>query len=379
MKIAIVCSNYLSLDEQAKKGTEIFAHMFIQNLAKFSSNQDLDVTVFAAGNSAVPFKLESVDTQPSIADPRLIAHGKHVIFELALLSKAFAQQDEFDLFHINIGDGDLAVPFAPFVNKPILVTLHHINNEEFTRKFFALFKDYSNVFFVSASEAQRRLLPTLQYAATIYHGIDEQMFTFNPEGGESIMWAGRAIPVKGPDLVVKVATKLTKPTKLFAILKPEFAEWFQESVVNPIESNASGANIILEQDRDRAELVRHFQNSKLFLFPVQYEESFGLVLTEAMACGTPVVAFAQGSIPELIKDGETGFIVNVSDDDVRGDWAVKQTGLAGLCEAVEKIYALSPADYKVMRAKCREHVEANFTIKRMVEEYRAVYKQVASY
>lgn len=99
-------------------------------------------------------------------------------------------------------------------------------------------------------------------------------------------------------------------------------------------------------------------------------------MIEAMACGTPVVAYARGSVPEVIKDGETGFIVNPSDTDIRGNWIIKKTGIEGLCEAVERIYSMPEDQYRQMRRNCRAHVEKNFTVERMVDEYEKVYKEI---
>ena len=95
-----------------------------------------------------------------------------------------------------------------------------------------------------------------------------------------------------------------------------------------------------------------------------------------MACGTPVIAYARGSVPEIIKDGETGFIINSSEQDKRGDWIIKKTGIEGLCEAVEKIYSLSVEQYKQMRKNCRVHVETHFTVERMTDDYEKIYQQI---
>ena len=107
-----------------------------------------------------------------------------------------------------------------------------------------------------------------------------------------------------------------------------------------------------------------------------HEESFGLTLIEAMSCGTPVVAYAKGAIPEVIKDGITGFIINESEADIRGDWIIKKTGIEGLKEAIEKIYALPEKEYLAMRKACREHIEKNFTLEKMTQSYIEVYKKL---
>jgi glycosyltransferase involved in cell wall biosynthesis len=101
-----------------------------------------------------------------------------------------------------------------------------------------------------------------------------------------------------------------------------------------------------------------------------------MVMIEAMACGTPVVAFARGSVPEVIKDGETGFIVNPSDEDKQGDWIFKRTGVDGFGEAVERIYSMPDTEYRKMRYACRRHVEENFTVEKMVNGYETVYRKI---
>ena len=216
-------------------------------------------------------------------------------------------------------------------------------------------------------------MPDLNYAATIHHGVDGNIFGFGAEGGSDIVWAGRAIPNKGMDLAVELARRCKIKIKLFAIRKRDHGAWL-ETVLKQIKSQPD--LISIEFDQERASLVGSFQKSKLFLFPIVWDEPFGLVLAESLACGTPVVAFARGSVPEIIKDGETGLIVNPSQQDIRGDWIIKKTGVEGLCEAVEKIYSMLEKDYKKMRKATRDHFEKNFTLERMTKEYERVYKKI---
>ncbi len=121
-----------------------------------------------------------------------------------------------------------------------------------------------------------------------------------------------------------------------------------------------------------------YKKAKCFLYPLMWDEPFGYIFLESMACGTPVVAFARGSVPEVVKDGETGFIVNSSPEDIRGNFVIKKTGIDGLCEAVERIYAMPEEEYRQMRGNCRGHVERNFTVERMVDEYEKVYEKILS-
>lgn len=379
MKLAILCTNLFNIDEKNKTGSGIFDYVLIRELAKMK-REDIDITAFASGESSLPVKVSSIDREPSSADPKILQSNKHIMFELALLSKAFSEQNKFDIYHINIGDGDLAMPFAPFVEKPIVITLHNIINEEFTRKYFSLFKERKNVFFVALSDYQKKLLPMLQYADTIYNGIEVEQFAFDPKGGDEIMWAGRCIPMKGPDIALRTARKTNRKIKMFGIIKGGYESahenWCEQNVVREVSAGSGYSPASFSANIERQQIVEHFQKSKLFLLPTLFEEAFGLVFVESMSCGTPVVTFARGAAPEVIRDGVTGFLVNPSDDDIRGDWVVKKTGFAGLCEAVEKIYSMPEEEYARMRLACRERAVQNFSADQMAKKYVEVYKRL---
>lgn len=375
MQVGIICSNLFNIDKTNKTGTGVFSQVLINNLAKLKDKK-YSITAFTSGESSLPVKIDSIDFHPSSFDPKIIKNGKHIMFELALISNAFANQNKFDVYHVNIGDGDLVLPFAAFVKKPILITLHHIINEDFTRRYFSLFKNNKNVFFVAVSNYQKKILPDLNYLQVIYHGINTNEFDFNSNGGKDIMWAGRLIPEKGPDLVIKLAKKTKLKVKMFGVVKEGFENWFQQNVKNQIADNNATPFCSLKLNYERSRLIKHYQTSKLFLSPMLFEEPFGLVFLESMACGTPVVAFARGATPEIIEDGKTGFLVNPSDDDVRGNWIIKKTGFAGLCEAAKKIYAMPTKEYQLMRQTCRNSVVKKFSVETMAKKYLEVYKSL---
>lgn len=377
IRIAVVASNYDRVSDTTKKGAEILLHILLTELHAISKNSgDLAISVFGSGDSTVPFPLTSITPTATSADKRYSANDQK-LWELALVSKAFSIYNEFDLYHTHITNGEYILPFAPLVPKPLLITMHGPIDGDLPKKYFELFQKLPNVWFVSISKSQRRQMPALRFAATIHNGIELSTFQFDPDGGNSIMWAGRAIPEKGAHVVVRVMAKTKRGTKLFPILKPEWQEWFQHKVANKLDLLPETIERKVTINLTRHELTQHYQKSKLFLFPIAWEEPFGLVMTEAMGCGTPVVAYARGSAPELIVDGKTGFLVNTSPNDIRGKWTVKKTGINGLVEAVERIYTMSDSSYRTLRKNCRSHMEKHFSSAQMASKYMAVYKKLA--
>lgn len=369
MRVGLLCSNAVQIDEQTKKGTEIFVRILTAHLHE---QKDIKATAFASEDSSLPVPVESFGIESSAQDPSM-PQEKRVLFELASISEAVSRQDDFDLFHVNIGDGDIILPFAKFIKKPVLITLHHAYDLPYVRKYFSLFRDLPNVFFVSISNAQRHLFPDLRYVRTIYHGVEEKAFAFSETGGNGLLWAGRGIPAKGLDAAFTVAGATGKTLTACIIRKPDHSSWLQKTL-NDADDLIAGHSITTLFDVPRDGLIEKYRQSKAFLFPLQWEEPFGLVVIEALATGTPVIAFARGAAPEIIADGKTGFLVNYSDADIRGDFTVKKTGNDGLIEAVERLYSLSDTAYRMMRRSARKHVENHFTASRMTSEYATVYR-----
>lgn len=372
MNIAFICSNVVPVGPHTKKGTEILAHILIEKL--FFSEENLSMTAFASENSQLPIPVIAIDKKSSSEDLSMPIE-KHVIFELALIAKAFSMQDQFDLFHVNIGDGDIVLPFAQFIQKPIVFTIHHIYDKPYAERYFSLFKNLGHVYFVSPSNTLRKLLPNLQYTQTIYHGVEENKFAFHQKGGGSMLWVGRGVFEKGLDIAIEVVRKTQKETTFCIIEKKEQEGWLKDT----LQAASEVKNLTqIELNVERETLIEKYKKSKLFLFPTRLEEVFGLVLIEAMSCGTPVVAFAKGAVPEIVQDGETGFLVNPSENDIRGDFVIKRTGMDGIIEAIEKIYSLSESEYAAMRRACRKRVEEKFTATRMASEYANLYKKLST-
>ncbi len=374
IRLGIINSNYVTISRGTKKGTEIFSYILIRQLSRQAKRYNLHMTAFASGDSELPVKLVSVNHKSSMKDAD-IGERHHKTYELALLSKAFSMQQEFDIYHVNIGNGDSVLPFAPFVNKPILVTMHgSFLEENYNKKYLALFNNLKNVYFVSLSSAQRLPLPHLNYTSTIPHGIDtKRNWKFNAIGGTHMVWAGRAIKEKGINELPIIAKKAKRTLNVFPMVKQESPKWIKDLVEH---RRRPMAFFTVNEPVNRHELGEKYQKSKVLLFPIQWEEPFGFVLIESMASGTPVIAYARGSVPEIIEDGVTGFIINPSPNEKKGDYIIKKTGIDGFVEAIERIYAMPDDAYHAMRRACRQKVEASFTVQNMIKRYIETYKKV---
>lgn len=377
MNIGIIASNYVRISERTAKGTEIFVYVYTHALERRLKEKynGHTITTYAAGDADVGGKLVSVWPKASVEDNRLHPDN-YKAFELALFSRAFQDQDNIDVYHVHVSNGEYVLPFVPFVRKPIIITLHGGIAPAYERHIFTLFKPFTHVHFVSISDNQRRQLPHLHYAKTVYHGINAyRLFRFSPTGGENIMWAGRAIKEKGLDHVLEVIRLSKHPASLYPILVPSQAEWFNHQLRSK-QKLPSSIPVSIDYTTKRSLLVTAYQNARVFLFPLKWEEPFGMVSIESLSCGTPVVAYARGSLPEIVKDGVTGFLVNPSRSDKRGDYIIKKTGIDGLVEAVQRIYNLAPDDYQAMRKKCRDDVERRFTTEHMVDSYMRLYDKL---
>lgn len=291
--------------------------------------------------------------------------------DLNLTLLEFLKTTDVDLVHFNSIVPFYGLPFALRTNKPCVFTIHK-TSAPIEKKVIQEFVD-SNINFVSISNNQRRDYEALNFIGTVYNGISLETFSYDGVGGEAMALPGRIKPQKGFETAIEVA-KITK-RELFMRGDIRTSEKnYYRSLRSRVEK--SDNLVHLSTEVDHSSMNEFYKQAKFLLFPVQWEEPFGLVLIEAMASGTPVITYARGSIPEVIKDGETGFIINSSPDDVRGDWIIKKTGIEGLCEAVERIYSMPKEDYAKMRMTCREHVKENFTIEKMADGYEEVYEKI---
>jgi len=259
-----------------------------------------------------------------------------------------ASLGEFDalVFH----HPESAMGFAKlYPHVPVVYILHDYLDEK--RRMAIELHHSINQHFVSISNNQRHGAPDLAYAATVHNGIDTDMFKFCEEAEDYLMFAGRIVPEKGVKEAVQVALKTGRRLIITGPLLPTARWYFDEHIKPHLNDKILYLGMI-----DKAQLTKYYQKAAALLVPIHWEEPFGLTMAEAMSCGTPVIAFRRGSVPEVVVDNKTGFIVE---------------NTAEMIDAIENIS-------KIKRLDCRRHVEQKFTIAHMVNGYEATLRKLTS-
>lgn len=297
----------------------------------------VDVTLFATANSKTKGKLHSVCRagyeEDSAINPK--------VWECLHISELFEHAAEFDLIHNNFDF--LPLTYSGFVTTPVITTIHGFSSPDI----IPVFKKYNGkVYYISISNADRS--SELDYEATIHHGIDIENFIFRSNSGDYLLFFGRIHPDKGAKEAIEISRRIGMKLIIAGVIHDQ--EYFDQEI-NP---HIDGKNIIFEGSAGPEKRNELLGGAYALLHPINFEEPFGLSVIESMACGTPVIAFNRGSMPELVKDGYNGFLVANVDEAIR---------------AVEKISNID-------RANCRKAVEEYFTTDRMIEDYLKVYKRV---
>lgn len=253
---------------------------------------------------------------------------------------------------------------AHYVNKlvpiPTVYTVHdpHPRPPHIEYWRFKHFRE-DNYIFISNSQRKHfgRLLKSV---GVIRHGVDTNRFSFSEKGGDYLAFVGRYIKEKGVVEAILAAKDAHVPLKLVGDDAYRAFPYYKERVFPHLKKG------VVEDETFYGESNREtfFRGARALLFPILWEEPFGMVMIEAMSCGTPVIAFDRGSVREVVKQGETGYIVP------------PREGVRGLVSAIKKLLSLSKEEYHLMRVACRVHVEKNFTVGRMVEEHEKLYKRI---
>jgi len=343
-------------------------------LAKILSEKKHDVYLLTTKNSPkngdykiIPIYNQSIRRiEPYKSNLKVRETAKFIAVGNAL---EFLLKEKFDIIH-NHASWRFLIFEKLFSPKKFITTLHGPLNIDYQN---LVFLEHKESFYISISNNQRKDLPNLNYVKTIYNGVDTNFFKFKEyEKQDHLLFFARFSPEKGIKEAIEVIEKVKRKFVVAAKVDRNDLNFFN-SLKERVENNPK-IEFHGEVGLDKKTL--YYQNARALFVPIMWEEPFGLMFTEAMASGTPVITFARGSVPEVIKDGETGFIVNPSNDDIRGDFIIKKTGIEGLCEAVERIYSMPEEQYRKMRKACREHVEKNFTVEKMVDEYEKIYKEI---
>jgi len=265
-----------------------------------------------------------------------------------------------DVIHNHLGWRLL--PFSPIIKMPIVTTLHGPLGIDYQKLVYGRFKKNN---YVSISKNQRKPFPGLNYVGNVYNGIDLKKFPFSEKTEDYLAFLGRMSPEKGPVEAIKSARKSGFKLKMAAKVDVVDKNFF-ETKVNPLIDNKQ---IVFLGEINHERKVKLLKNAKALICPIQWREPFGLFFVEAMACGTPVIAFNRGSVPEIIKDKETGLIV--APFNKKG-----KPNIEGFVKAINKIYQMSETEYKKMRHNCRKHVEKNFSLEKMTSEYEKIYYRI---
>jgi glycosyltransferase involved in cell wall biosynthesis len=300
-------------------------------------NHGINVTLFATGDSVTKANLHSIcpkgyEEEPDI-DPK--------VWECLHISEVFEHANEFDLIHNHFDF--LPLSYSRLVNTPLITTIHGFSSP----RILPVYKKYNqSVHYVSISESDRD--PELDYISTIHHGIDLKQFTFNSTPDEYLLFFGRIHADKGAHEAIQIAKKSKKKLIIAGIIQDKV--YFNQNV-KPFLNDDDISYVGSADPEKRNKLLG---SASALLHPINFAEPFGLSIVESFACGTPVIAFNKGSMPEIISDGKNGFLVTTIE------------------EAVSAVKNIADID----RLYCRKDAELRFSSQRMVNDYIKVYQMI---
>jgi glycosyltransferase involved in cell wall biosynthesis len=348
MRVAILGSVALPVPPPKQGGTEWIAYYQAQGLAQ----KGHDVTLFAAkgskkgkynlvevgGGDTVAGSFKSTDADYSIESSRKLR--KENVYLSEVMEKLIEMKDDYDIILNNMRGEAVFLPLAKMLGKPFVNVMHLPIFPELA----GVFQKY-NTHVITISNAQRKGFDSLNYLATVYNGIDPDLFSFNPNPSDYLLMLGTIGRHKNQKGAIEVSKRLNMDLILAGKVRDQ--DYFEE-----IKKDIDGVKIQWVGEIGLEERVKLYQNAKAFIFPILWEEPFGLVMIEAMSCGTPVIAFGNGAIPEVVVNGMNGFVIEDNSIDKLADAAM----------AVDKI----------KREDCRQHMVQNFSVKKMVEDYEKV-------
>jgi glycosyltransferase involved in cell wall biosynthesis len=307
------------------------------NIAEGLVAQGVDVTLFATGNSSTAGKLAYVSPMAYAEDASMDSK----VWECLHISNLMERADDFDLIHNHFDF--LPLSYSRLIKTPMLTTIHGFSSP----KIFPVYQKYNaDNFYVSISHSDRR--PELDYIATVYNGMDTSNFTFCPVPKDYLLFFGRIHPDKGTYEAIQIAKKSGRKLIISGLVQDEV---YFENKIKPFINNEDIFYVGNSGAKERDMLLGE---AYALLHPISFNEPFGLSVAEAMLCGTPVIAFNRGSMPELIEDSKTGFLVDSAE------------------QAAQSVYNIHLID----RAYCCQWASSKFSRKKMVDGYLQVYSQI---
>jgi glycosyltransferase involved in cell wall biosynthesis len=340
MRIAQVAPLMESVPPHGYGGTERVVSYLTEELVR----QGHEVTLFASGDSTTSARLIPGAPRALRLDEDVVDPIAHQILEIERVAR---MADEFDVIHWHLDY--FHFPLSRRLGVPRLTTLHGRLDMPDLQPLYGEFDDEP---LVSISNDQRSPLPRVNWVATIHHGMPADEMTPRYEDGQYLAFLGRISPEKRVDRAIEVAHQTGIPLKIAAKVDDADREYFEEHIEPLLEHN----HVDFIGEIGLADKGNFLAHAHALVFPIDWAEPFGLVMIEAMACGTPVVAYRSGSVPEVITDGLNGFIVESIDEAV---------------EAVGRLHDIS-------REGCRAEFEQRFTVERMARDYLEVYERLVA-
>jgi glycosyltransferase involved in cell wall biosynthesis len=283
-------------------------------------------------------------------DVAVTTHNIMAMWDQKMVWEMFerARAGEFDLLHLH--HPEIAYTYARmYPDVPVVYTIHD-PVDELQREVYEMYKS-DNQYFISISDNQRLAAPDLPYIGTVWNGIDTDEYCLpkDRKREDYLIFAGRIVPEKGVKEAIEIAKKTGHRLLIIGPTYPSSQDYFDQCVRPQLDDQ-----ILYLGFMERRQVIKYFQKAKGLLFPIQWEEPFGMTMVEAMACGAPVIGYRRGAVPEVVKDGKTGFIVDT---------------LADMAAAVGKLGMISQQD-------CHNYVEQYFSVRRMVNSYIQTFQLV---
>jgi len=339
MKIAMAAPLIEAVPPLFYGGTERVISVLTEELVR----RGHDVTLFASGDSRTDARLVPCAEQALRLNDAL---KDYVAYTLVELDMVYERADAFDVIHNHLDY--LAFPFTRHAATPTVTTMHGRLDLAEVRRLHARFPEQCRV---SISDAQRVALPDANWTATVYNGIEVDTYHFRPDPGDYLVFLGRISPEKRPDRAIEIARDTGMRLVIAAKVDPVDQDYYEHAIAPLIDDHALIEFIGEVDERGKDEVLG---GAYAYLFPIDWPEPFGLTMVEAMATGTPVIAYNAGSVPEVVVDGVTGFVCDSMHD---------------MVEAVGRIGSID-------RRACREHVERHFSATAMAEGYERVYQML---